>query len=72
MMSTALGAGLFALPKALFLNCGFLIGLIFVIACGLITLLSLNLLMRCSIKANRLNYPDLAEHCFGKVNNIDN
>ena len=67
LMSCALGAGAFALPKALFLNCGFVIGIIFLVFTGAITLFSLNLLMKCSVMANRLNYPDLAEHCFGKV-----
>ena len=67
LMSCALGAGAFALPKATFYNCGFVIGIIFLIGTGAITLFSLNLLMKCSVMANRLNYPDLAEFCFGKV-----
>lgn len=67
LMSTALGAGAFALPNALFYKCGFIIGIIFLIGTAVLTLSSLNILMKCSNKANALNYPDLAEHCFGRV-----
>jgi amino acid permease len=67
LLSTALGAGAFALPNALFYKCGLINGIILLIFTGMITLVSLNILMKCAVKANCLNYPDLAEFAFGKV-----
>ena len=67
LLSTALGAGAFALPNALFYKCGLINGIILLIVTGSITLISLNILMRCAVQANCLNYPDLAEFAFGKV-----